>query len=450
MSRLVQSQEQKQKLNPQQILEANIMQLNSGILEKRIFEEIENNPILEFDEDNVDAESVEDNEENDFDWEELISNPEEYGIKSKSNIADYDYSVSESLYENFLSQLHDVNIKEDEIKIAEYILGNIDDAGYLSIESILITDKFNISEEKVNKLIKIIQRLDPPGIATENIQQCLSVQLEKLYPKEITANSIINDYFEDFANHNYLKVIDKINCSNEEFNNAINLIAILNPKPASNYSTNINENIIPDVVIEKQKDRWIVTTNEFFLPKLRISNSYKSILGQKETEKDAKKFIKQKIESANWFINAISNRYTTIKKVTKSIIKHQSSYFNFDKRELNPLTLKKIAEDIKMDISTISRSTNGKYAQLPWGCIELKTFFNEGIERIDGLEVSNTIIKDMIKDIIYNENKSAPLSDNDIKNILVKNGYKIARRTVAKYRESQNISVARLRRKIIE
>ena len=148
MSRLVQSQEQKQKLNPRQILEANIMQLNSGILEKRIFEEIENNPILEFDEDDDDAEDIENNEENDFDWEELISNSEEYGVKSKSDFADYNYSVSESLYENFLSQLHDVNIKEDEIKIAEYILGNIDDAGYLPIDSILITDKFNISEKK--------------------------------------------------------------------------------------------------------------------------------------------------------------------------------------------------------------------------------------------------------------------------------------------------------------
>ena len=368
--------------------------------------------------------------------------------KSNTNPLDYDFAVSESLIDNFMSQLNDVNIKDDNIDVAEYILGNIDDDGYLSIDSFLITDKFNISNVELERLINTIKRLDPPGIASKSIQDCLSVQLEILYPKEKIARNIIDNYFNEFANHNYLKIISNINCSNDEFNNAINLISVLNPKPASNYSTSISENIMPDVVIEKNKNQWEVMTNENFLPRLRLSNSYKNILNKKNINKNDKKFIKQKIESANWFMDAVQNRYTTIQKVANSIIKHQSLYFNFEKRELKPLTLKIIAEDINMDISTVSRSTNGKYAQLPWGCIELKTFFSEGIEKKDGTEVSNTIVKKLIKDIIDAENKNSPLNDEEIKNMLVDKGYIIARRTVSKYRESKKIPVARLRREI--
>ena len=450
MSRLIQRIDQKQKLNPKQILEANIMQLNSGILEKRILEEIENNPMLEYDDDKstIEENSEDENEENDFNWEDLISNPEEYGVKSNNTQLDYNFAVTESLIDNFMSQLNDVNIKDEDIDVAEYILGNINDDGYLSIDPILIKDKFNISNEDLENLLNTIKRLDPPGIASNNIQDCLSVQLEILYPKEIISKKIIDNHFSDLANHNYEKIIKNLNCNNEDFNDAINLIGILNPKPASNYSTSINENIIPDVVIEKNKDKWVVTTNEAFLPKLRLSSNYRNILNNKNIDKNDQKFIKQKLESANWFMGAVKNRYTTIKKVTDSIIKYQNSYFNFEKRELKPLTLKIIANDIGMDISTISRSTNGKYAQLPWGCIELKSFFNEGIIKNDGSEVSNTIVKDLIKNIIKSENKILPLNDEQIMNMLIEQGFVIARRTVSKYRESLNIPIARLRRQI--
>ena len=450
MSKLVQSQEQKQKLNPRQILEANIMQITSGFLEKRILEEIETNPMLEFDEekDVIENQSDDVNEENDFNWEDLISNPEEYGVKPNNQL-DYDFTVADSMSENFISQLYDVNVEEEKIEVAEYILGNIDDDGYLSIDPVLITDKFNIEKDDVNDLLNIIRKLDPPGIASKNIQECLSTQLEVLYPSEIIAKTIIDKYFEDFANHNYSKIINKLHCSREEFNEAINFISVLNPKPASGFSVGVTENIIPDVVIEKNKDKWVVSTNESFLPKLRMSKGYKDILNKEGINKDDQKFIKQKIESANWFMGAVKNRYTTIKKVTESIIKYQKSYFNFENRELKPLTLKKIANDINMDISTISRSTNGKYAQLPWGCIELKTFFNEGILKKDGSEVSNTIVKKIIKDIVKNEDKNFPFKDEDIKNILLEKGYLIARRTVSKYREFLNIPIARLRREIV-
>ncbi len=449
MSKLIQTIDQKQKLNPRQILEANIMQLNSSILEKRILEEIENNPMLEYDDDESDQEEIaEEEQENDFNWEDLISNPEEYGVKSEHTQLDYNFAESESLIDNFMIQLNDVNIEDTHIDIAEYILGNLDDNGYLTVDKFLIKDKFDVSDNNLNSLIDKIKRLDPPGISSSNIQDCLSVQLEVLYPKEIIAKKIIDSYFNDFANHNYSKIISKIKCSNEDFNDAINLISVLNPRPASNFSTAVNENIIPDIVIEKRKEKWIVNSNENYLPNLRLSKNYKQFLNQKNINKNDRNFIKQKIESANWFLDAVKNRYSTIVRVAYSIMKFQDSYFNFDKRELNPLTLKKIAEDIDVDISTVSRCTNGKFVQLPWGCVELKSFFSEGVYMKDGKQVSNTIIKNEIKSIIEEEDKKNPLNDEKITNILNGRGYMIARRTVSKYRESLSISKSRLRRKL--
>ena len=449
MSKLIQTIDQKQKLNPRQILEANIMQLNSSILEKRILEEIENNPMLEYEDDESSQEEItEEEQENDFNWEDLISNPEEYGVKSDQKQLDFNFAESESLIDNFMIQLNDVNIKDAHIDIAEYILGNLDDNGYLTVDNFLIKDKFDVSDNDLNSLIDKIKRLDPPGISSSNIQDCLSVQLEVLYPKEIIAKKIIDNYFNDFANHNYSQIISKIKCSNDDFDHAANLISVLNPSPAANFSTTVNENIIPDIVIEKRKEKWIVNSNENYLPNLRLNKNYKQFLNQKNIDKNDRNFIKKKIESANWFLDAVKNRYSTIVRVAYSIIKFQDTYFNFDKRELSPLTLKKIAEDINVDISTVSRCTNGKFVQLPWGCVELKSFFSEGVYMQDGKQVSNTIIKNEIKVITEKEDKKNPLNDEKITKILNDKGYMIARRTVSKYRESLNISKSRLRRKL--
>ena len=434
-SKLLQIQEQKHKLNPQQILNANIMQLSFNILEKRITEELEKNPMLE----------IEEEDENQNDFENIRPLSKQYDNQEYSEI---EHASVLSLFEDFNAQLVDVNATEEELNIAEHVLGNIDDDGYLSIEPILIADKLNITEDVIQKVIKKIQYLDPPGIASKNISDCLLSQLEYYYPNEILAHNILSICFSDFANHNYDKIIKKIKCNEGELKDSLSIISSLNPKPASMYSTVMNEYIQPDIILDKDKDDWTIIINNNFLPELVINKNYEKLLQDKKTKNETKIFLKQKMDTAKWFVSAIFNRYYTIKKVMETIIALQPSYFNFENRSLRPMSLKNVADKIDMDISTISRATNGKYVQLPWGCLELKTLFSESIKMKNGTDVSNTIVKKRIKDIIFSEDKKTPLNDSQIANILNQEGYIVARRTVAKYRESQRISVSRLRKKM--
>ena len=447
MSKISQRLEQAQKLNPKQIIEANLMQLNLGLLEKRILEEVESNPTLDIVENELDHDDEEEADDSDFNWEDLISNPEDYHISSvpRKETFEKDYSQP-TLTEDFMVQLNDLNIEEGELIAAEYILGNLDERGYLTIEPILISDKTGLSEQSILELINRIKRLDPPGISSRNLQECLLAQLETSYPSELVAIEIIKNFFNEFKNHNYSKIIDKSGCSKDDFTQSLNLILILNPSPASNYSTIDAERIIPDLTLDKIKGKWHISSNSSFLPQLKINKSYKEMLRDKKVSSDAKKFLKRKIENANWFVGAILSRQNTIEKIMGSIIKHQRLYFDSDKRELKPLILKTIAEDIDMDISTISRATSDKFVQLPWGCLELKSFFSEGIMTKNGDIISNTVIKKHIKNFINEENKKNPLTDEALAKMLVDKNYIIARRTVTKYRETMKISPARLRK----
>ena len=447
MSKISQRLEQTQKLNPKQIIEANLMQLNLGTLEKRILEEVESNPTLDIAEDELDPDSPEETDDTDFNWEDLISNPEDYHISSGSIKEPFEKDYSQpSLVEDFMIQLNDLNVEEDELAISEYILGNLDDRGYLTIEPILISDKTGLSEKNILELIDRIKQLDPPGIASRSLQECLLAQLTASYANEVLAIRIIEDFFNEFKNHNYSKIIRDLGCSKEDFTHSLNLILVLNPNPASNYSTASAERIIPDLTVELIKEKWHITSNSSFLPQLRINKNYKKMLTDKKVSSDAKKFIKQKIESANWFVGAISSRHNTIERIMGSIIRHQQVYFESDKRDLKPLILKTIAEDIDMDISTISRATNDKFVQLPWGCVELKSFFSEGIMTKNGDIVSNTVVKKCIKNFLDGEDKENPFTDESLTQMLLDKGYVIARRTVTKYRESMKRLPARLRR----
>ena len=457
MSRLIQTFEQKLHLTPQQILEAKILQLNLSSLEKKIIDEVEKNPVLEMNEDEEKSDEGNQDEENqdddkDFDWEELVSNPDELGLNKSDNKNDLINNVSggfnqKNLTDDIIVQLKDLNFPDEEILVAHEILGNLNEQGFLSIESVLISDRLNIDEEDVLGIINEIQKLDPIGIASRNMQECILVQLENLYPEEIIAQKLIRDCFEDFTKKKYDKIIKKLKCSKEDVVNASDLISVLNPNPAVNYFSTNAERIIPDIVIESHEESWIVSVNRSFIPSLKISEDYLKMLDKHNKDKAVRDFIKKKIDSANWLITAIEQRNATYKKVMHSIIKHQNNYFNSDNKKLNPLILKDIAEDIKMDISTISRVTNGKYVQMPWGTKELKAFFSPGIKMKDGKIISSYEVKKSIKKIIDSEDKKNPLNDDLLTDAINKMGYLIARRTVAKYRESLKISVARLRRK---
>jgi len=454
MVKLIQRIDQKQNLTPQQILEANVLQLTLAALEKKIYEELENNPVLEIDDDNdLDESDNSENEEEEFEWDELVSNPEEYEYKSNSSKDDLINSAQNSMTNNnllddILEQLKDLNADDNCIKIAKEILGNLDDKGFLTIDPVLISDRLNLPENIIFDTLESIKMLDPPGIGSMNLQDCILSQLKVKFPKEKFALDIIKNYFEDFANKRFNQIIKKTQCSKDELNNVVNVVSVLNPNPAINYFSENAEQIVPDFIVEKYDGVWRVSTNSTFIPELRISPSYLKMLDKHNKDKEVKNFVKNKMDRANWFINAINQREMTCKKVMLSIIRHQKAYFDSDEKLIKPLILKDIADDIKMDVSTISRVTNGKYVQMPWGIKKLKMFFSESIKTKGGEMVSSHHVKNVLKELIDEEDKTSPFSDDLLTEKINKLGYVIARRTITKYREILHIPSARLRKEI--
>ena len=454
MVKLIQRIDQKQNLSPQQILEANVLQLTLSALEKKIYEEIESNPVLEINEDNdLNENDDADNEGEEFEWDELVSNPEEYDYKSYSSKDDFINSAqqnipSNNLVDDMLEQLKDLNADQDSIKIAIEILGNLDDKGYLTIDPILISDRLELPEKMIFDTLESIKMLEPPGIGSLDLQDCIISQLKVKFPNEKFALDVIKNYFDDFANRRFNQIIKKTHCDKNMLHNVVDIVSVLNPNPAINYFSESAEQIVPDFIVEKNDGEWRVSTNSTFIPELRISPSYIKMLDEHNKDKEVKKFVKNKMDRANWFINAINQREITCKKVMLSIIKHQKAYFDSDDKQINPLILKDIADDIKMDISTISRVTNGKYVQTPWGIENLKMFFSESIKTKNGEVVSSHFVKNVLKQVISNEDKTSPFSDDILTEKINKLGYVIARRTIAKYRENLNIPSARLRKEI--
>jgi len=460
MAKLSYKQTLQQKLTPRQILQASILQLNLPLLEQRILKELEHNPALEIIDDSeslldeevtVDEIDNSDDEEIDFDWEELIGEHEEF---ENPPLRSFDEEMpetplvsKESFVDMYTRQLEDTNATEKELLIAEQVLGNLDSQGYLTIDPHLISDRLDIEVDGVINIMYKIQRLDPPGVASRNMQECLFAQAEYRNENKL-AIIILRDFFDDIANHRYEKIIKSLKCSKAHFNEAMEFISKLNPSPRDDQLALDKDIIIPDIAVEDKGGKYHVIINETSLPNLRVNSSYLKMLNTHKKERDVLKFIKDKIESANWFVEAIKDRKKTITKVMESIIKKQSNYFYKSDRVLEPMILKDIASDLNLDISTISRVTNGKYVQLPWGIKELKSFFSEAVRTQSGEEISNTQVRNRLEEIISQENKNNPMNDQELTEKLFAEGYKIARRTVTKYREQAKIPTARLRRKI--
>jgi RNA polymerase sigma-54 factor len=327
------------------------------------------------------------------------------------------------------------------------VLGNLDEQGYLTIEPMLISDRIQVEEEEVLDVMHLIQRLDPPGLASVNMQDCLLAQAEVRNENNV-AIEILRDYFDDFVNHRYEKIMENISCSKDDLNEAMEFIARLNPSPRDDQALTKQNIVVPDIAVEDRNGKFYVVVQDGTLPEIRVSKAYINMLNDHKDQKDVRNFIKKKLESATWFVDAVEQRKMTIQRVMESIIKRQPDYFHSEKRRLQPMILKDIANDIEMDISTVSRVTNGKYVQLPWEIKELKTFFSEGIKTDAGDDVSNTQVKTRLKEIIDNEDKQNPIGDEELTNRLKDEGYKIARRTITKYREQLKFPTARLRRKI--
>ncbi len=448
-----QSQIQIQKLTPQQVLQANIMQLNNSLLEQRIIKELEDNPTLEIVEEENDGEdeALDDSAESEFEWDELDSDSERFELKLDRGDHSVDYLVSnhtspKTLDEKIKEQLLDINIPEEKMHIANEIIGNLDDDGYFKIEPILVADRLRINEEEVLAMLKIIQSLEPKGIASRNLRECMLLQIDKnINP---LAFNVISNYFEDFSNKRFEKICEKLNCSLNDLDLANEIIKRLNPKPGDGILTGDKEFIIPDIIVEKRESEWVVHMNDNSIYELRINKDYKSMLNDKRIDKPTTAFIKNKLQSADWFIDAINQRKDTMIRVMSEIISKQKNIFQHDKQELIPMVLKDIAKELNLDISTVSRATNSKYVQLPWGIFEIKDFFSEAIQTISGEEVSNTTVKKRIKELIEEENKLNPIDDQMVTDLLVKEGYIIARRTVSKYRAMLGIPKSKLRREI--
>ena len=446
MPTLKQIQSQKQKLAPRQVLQARLLQLNTVNLEQTILKELEQNPILEqtetedFEEKSM-AEEILD--EIDAPIEDVYTDESPYYIDQEKK--DFPVPDRSTFIEKVINKLKDSGLTDFEQDIAEEILWNISERGYLDTDLVLIADSFELEEEDVEPILSVVQRMEPKGLASRDLKECLTIQLE--YDTKSLPYLIITKYFDDFMNKRYDKIKSKLQCADEDLHLAVEKISSLNPRPGEGYADNY-QTIIPDLVVREDGDDWLITTNDGGIPELRISRLYKQGIKDGEYSGKAKTFVREKMESANWFIEAVKQRRLTMVSVMRAIIKYQPEWFSGDMNILRPLKLQNIAEEIGMDISTVSRSTRGKFVDTPYGVYELKYYFTDALDLGDGRVLGTFVIKRELQKIINSENKKIPLSDDALVGKLNYKGYKLARRTVAKYRDQLNIPVARLRKEI--
>jgi len=474
-----------QKLSPQQIQLMKLIQLPTQAFEERLKQEIEENPAL--DTGKEESDSFEDSLNNEFEddgrdqidaedinIDEYLSDDEIPSYKTQTNNYSVDddekhipYAAGTTFHQSLKNQLNTFRIDEDERLIAEFLVGSIDDSGYIRrevidlVDDLAFTQNVFTTEEKVEQLlINVVQTLDPIGVGARDLKECLIIQLKSKKEEQTRslAIDILENAFDHFVKKHYKKLLEKFNISEEELKSVIAEISKLNPKPGSSYAGNnkIAEQIVPDFTIRIMDGELDLTLNARNAPELHVSREYNNMLkGYQEasekskSQKDAVMFIKQKLDAAKWFIDAIKQRQQTLLVTMNSIMHHQYDYFlTGDERKLKPMILKDIADQINMDVSTVSRVANSKYVSTPYGTKLIKEFFSESMKNDQGEDVSTREIKKILENVISEEDKRKPLTDEKLSKLLKEKGYPIARRTVAKYREQLDIPVARLRKEI--
>ena len=481
-SRQVQSQvqQQVQTLSPQQILVVKLLELPAVELEDRVRAELLENPALEEGKEETAVDDLSenaDNDQSDNEYDSLGDYLTEEDIpdyklqernKSKGEQAEeIPFSDTTSFYETLQEQLRERNLTEHQQALAEYLIGSLDDDGLLRKTLDSISDELAIyagvdaKEQELEEVLSIIQDFDPPGLGARSLQECLLIQIKRKEPSSLqqTELSIIEKCYEEFTRKHWDKIIQRLNLSEEEFEAAINEITKLNPRPGSSLGEVIGRNmqqIVPDFIVETFDDGSIVLSlNNKNMPELRMSREFNDMLqehtynkaNQTKESKEAMLFLKQKMDAAQGFIDAIKQRQNTLQTTMEAIIDLQRPFFQEgDESLLRPMILKDVAERTGLDISTISRVSNSKYVQTNFGIYSLKYFFSDGYTTEDGEEMSVREIRRILKECIDNENKKKPLTDDELADILKEKGYPIARRTVAKYRQQLNIPVARLRK----
>tara|TARA_A100001011_G_scaffold147034_1_gene155099 strand:- start:7387 stop:8808 length:1422 start_codon:yes stop_codon:yes gene_type:complete len=462
-----------QKLSPQQIQLMKLIQLTTAELEQKITNEIEENPALEKGSESLENdgnEYEEDMGEGDINVDEYLSDEtESYDQNYYSNQEEStNFQTKESIsFHQFLdNQSKNLILADLEKPICEFLIGSIDESGYLRreiediIDDLAFTQNIVADNTQVLSVLKKIQDLDPPGVGARSLQECLLIQLKrKKNEKESIINSInlIENEFELFSKKKFSRITEKLNLSEEDLKLVVEEISKLNPKPGGAITSEFSNNtIVPDFILSIEDGNFTVELNKRNSPELRLSNSYKNILegykndpNKTKSQNQTVQFLKQKLDSAKWFIEAIEQRHQTLFQTINAIVNFQKEYFlTGEEKNLKPMILKDIAEIINMDISTVSRVANSKYIDTPYGIKLLKSYFSEGMKNSEGDEISTIEIKKILKEIVNKENKNKPLSDIELSDKLSKKGYKVARRTVSKYREQLDISVARLRKEL--
>lgn len=476
-----------QKLSPQQIQLMKLIQLPTQAFEQRLKEEMEENPALEggkeekteYEDDFSNNEEYQEEDpgnesiEAEIDVDEYLSDDEipSYRLQANNYSADDEdkqvpYAAGTSFTQFLKTQLSTLRLDDSEKEIAEFLVGSVDESGYIRrsiqdiVDDLAFTQNIYTEEETVEKVLKYVQELDPAGVGARSLQECLLIQLDRREPtkKVSLAADIIEKSFDQFSKKHYQKLLSKHDISEEELRSAIEVIEHLNPKPGGAYSGNTRmvEHVIPDFTIKIVEGELELSLNGRNAPEMHISKDYSDMLkgykASKEksrSQKDAVMFIKQKLDAAKWFIEAIKQRQTTLFVTMSSIMNYQKEYFlTGDERNLKPMILKDIADEIDMDVSTVSRVANSKYVDTPYGTFLIKNFFSESMKNDQGEDVSTREIKKILEITIEEENKRKPLTDEKLAKMLKEKGYPIARRTVAKYREQLDIPVARLRKVI--
>lgn len=477
-----------QKLAPQQIQLMKLIQLHTLEFQEELERELEENPALEVvkedsgDEDDfssLDSDYESEGSESidtDFDVDEYLYDDEPSYKTASSNYSaddeDFDneslLTEGQSLYDYLMEQIHLSSIDDEDLKIAEYIIGNLDNDGYLRREIKAIVDDLAFSQgiyttqEKVKEILEnYVQKLDPAGVGARDLQECLLLQIEKKVSRDqsvILAGNILRHQFDALTNKHYGKIINKYDIEEEDLKDALEVISKLSPKVGGNFDTQtitINQEIIPDFVIQIKDGQVLPLLNSRNAPTLRVSEEYKEILSTYSHDKNSAEhkqaalFIKQKLDAAKWYIDAINQRQNTLMQTISAIVKLQKEYFlTGDEKNIKPMILKDVADITGFDISTISRVVKSKYADTPSGIILLKNLFSDSLTNDDGEEVSTKEIKNHLQEVISQEDKRKPLTDDALVDVLKEKGYNIARRTIAKYREQLNIPVARLRKEL--
>lgn len=470
-----------QKLSPQQIQLMKLLQVPTVELEQRIKEEIEENPALEEGRDEEDEfkdeydteETEPKEEENDFDISDYLSDddvPEYKTSVSNKSTDDEEKAVpiasGKSFHEILMGQLGLHQFNESQRILAEHLIGNLDDSGYLRreleniVDDVAFSQNISTTEEELEEILYIIQGFDPPGVGARSLQECLQIQLDRKLNGSIAvanASEILANHFDEFTKKHYDKILKKMEITNDDLKEAVDEIVKLNPKPGNSLkeSSRTTHHVVPDFIITDEDEQLSLTLNARNAPELKVSRVYQQMLKAYSADKDNKQakdaalFVKQKIDSAKWFIDAIRQRQQTLLMTMDAIMQFQKEYFETgDETKLKPMILKDIAEIVGMDISTISRVANSKHVQTPFGTFLLKTFFSESLSTESGEEVSTREVKKILQDAVDGEDKRKPLTDEKLAQLLKDKGYNIARRTIAKYREQLNIPVARLRKEL--